>query len=74
MKSTPVMHCKLKELIDSRGITPYKLSKETGISPLTIRNYSRNKTSAYDSRVLATLCTYLDIDIAELLEVSHHES
>ncbi len=48
--------CKLKQLMDERGLNQLKLSQETGLSPTTIGNLYRNQ-----------VLRRIDCDTAEVL-------
>ncbi|NEQ26689.1 MAG: helix-turn-helix transcriptional regulator [Microcoleus sp. SIO2G3] len=48
--------CKLKQLMDERGLNQLKLSQETGLSPTTIGNLYRNQ-----------VIRRIDCDTAEVL-------
>lgn len=58
----------LKEVLDSKCVTRYELSKRTGIRFHIIDNYYKNKVVRYDSYVLDKMCTALECDISDLLE------
>jgi putative transcriptional regulator len=63
-----VLKLTLKEVLDSKGVTRYELSKRTGIRFHIIDNYYKNKVVRYDSYVLDKMCTALECDISDLLE------
>ena len=63
-----VLKLTLKEVLDSKGITRYELSKRTGIRFHIIDNYYKNKVVRYDSYVLDKICTALECDISDVLE------
>lgn len=54
--------------IDSRNITRYRVSQDTGINYQLIDNYYKNRLVRYDSFILNTLCEYLKCDISDLIE------
>ena len=57
----------LVELIQNKGITAYKLSKDTGISEALISNWKTGRQlPKYDSIVL--LCDYFEVSADYLLE------
>lgn len=57
----------LVELIQNKGITAYKLSKDTGISEALISNWKTGRQlPKYDSIIL--LCDYFEISADYLLE------
>lgn len=57
----------LKEILESRGITRYKLSKVTDIKYQTIDNYYKNRVIRYDSYILSKICEALDCRIEDIL-------
>lgn len=57
----------LVELIQNKGITAYKLSKDTGISEALISNWKTGRQlPKYDSIIL--LCDYFEVSADYLLE------
>ena len=38
------MYEKFKKLLDSRGVTPYRVSKETGLSTATLSDWKNRKS------------------------------
>ena len=60
---------RLEELLATRGITRYELSRRTGICYQIIDNYYKNKVVRYDSALLLKMCIALDCEIGDLIEV-----
>ncbi|MBR5452305.1 MAG: helix-turn-helix transcriptional regulator [Clostridia bacterium] len=58
----------LKEYIDTKGVTRYKLSKETGIQYHIVDKYYKNTVTRFDSDVLDRICNCLDCNISDLIE------
>jgi putative transcriptional regulator len=56
-----------KEIKDRRRISLLTLAAETGLNKNTIYGLANNTTREYPRDVLATLCTYFDCDICDLL-------
>ena len=67
MKSKIICH--IKQIADKKGMSLNKISHLADVSYPTIDRMSKNKTSSYNTEVLAKLCKVLDISISELLEV-----
>ena len=57
-----------KELRDERMYTYEDINKATGISPTTLSSYARGKVTRFDESTLVALCTWLECDLAELIE------
>ena len=64
---------RLKEILDEKKISPYRLSKETGISQPTIGRYL-NGGRLPDGQTLIKLINYLNIDSNWLLTGSSETS
>ena len=61
--------CKLKELMNNKGLNQSQLSKATGLSPATVGNLYRNRFSRIDIDTLETLCKHFGVGIDGLFEV-----
>ena len=59
----------LDKLLEKHGVTRYALSQQTGIKFQIIDNYYKNKVVRYDSYILLKICTVLNCDINELIEL-----
>ena len=62
-----VVRVALKELLEQKDVTAYKLCKKTGISQNAMSNLIRNKTSSITFDTLAKICSELECDIADIL-------
>lgn len=60
---------KLKEYLDSRGITRYALAKQTGLTYPLVDRYYKNQLYRYDVETLNRIITALDCDLTDILEV-----
>ena len=58
----------LKEAIEARGITRYRLAEMTGIRYHIIDNYYKNKVTRYDSYVLDRVCAALECNVSDIIE------
>lgn len=58
----------LDKYLDSRNITRYQLSEDTGIRYDTIDKYYKNKLQRYDSYILTKICDTLDCEINDIIE------
>ena len=64
------MICKLKNLMEERGLSQKALAEATGISPTTVGKLYRSEFSRIDNNTTITLCKFFDVGIADLYEVS----
>ena len=61
---------KLKSLLDARGKSSFKLSKEAQVSPTTTRKIYNDEKYIPSPSVLEQLCVALDVQPGEILEIS----
>lgn len=59
----------LKEYLDSRQITRYWLSKNSGVSISAVENIYKNKTRRIDFSTLEKICSTLDCGISDILHL-----
>jgi transcriptional regulator with XRE-family HTH domain len=57
---------KFRQILVKKGITPYKVSKDTGISTATLSDWKNGKTKPKTDKLLI-LAEYLSVDIKDLL-------
>ena len=57
---------KLKELLEEKSVTPYRVAKEIGVSHTTIKNWVTGYTAPKESHIKA-LADYFGITTDELL-------
>jgi putative transcriptional regulator len=63
--------CKVKQLMDARGLSQLQVSRETGINPAAISKLYRNQITRYDTKTLETLAEYFGCrSISELIELA----
>lgn len=58
---------KLKEIIDKKGLSIRKVAGDIEYRFETVRRMYNNDTKHYPQDLLDKLCTYLDIEVGELL-------
>lgn len=63
----------LDKILDSRGLTRYWLAKETGININAISKIYKNESKQIELNTLEKLCTALNIDIKDILEIEKVE-
>lgn len=59
----------LDKTLSHMNISRYALSKKTGIQYQIIDNYYKNKVTRYDSFVLDRICSALNCDINDVIEL-----
>ena len=59
----------LDKALSKYNISRYEIAKRTGIQYQIIDNYYKNKVKRYDGYVLERICTALDCDINEIIEL-----
>ncbi len=57
----------LDKYLDSKNITRYQLSEDTGIRYDTIDKYYKNKLQRYDRYILAKICDALHCEINDII-------
>jgi len=61
---------RLKELLDTRGVSSFKLSKLTQLSPTTTRKIYSDKDYIPSPDVLERICIGLEIQPGDILEIT----
>jgi putative transcriptional regulator len=64
-----VVNVKLKELLDKREMTIYKLAQETGISYNNLHRIATKKAKVMSFDVLEKICIALDCKPNDLFEI-----
>lgn len=59
---------KLKELMDTKGISINSLSKMANVKYETVKNYYYNENFIYNGEILAKFCYILNCKIEDILE------
>lgn len=54
------MYEKFKKLLDSRGVTPYRVSKETGLSTATLSDWKNGKSVPKRDKI-EKICEYFNV-------------
>lgn len=63
-----MIRLKLDKTLDEKGMTRYKLAKQTGIQYHIIDKYYKNSVTRYDSYVLDRICEELDCNVGDIIE------
>lgn len=58
---------RFEKIIEAKGITPYKVSKETGVSTVTLSNWKNGKYTPKADK-LQSICDYLNVDMDMIIE------
>lgn len=61
---------RLKDLLDSRGVSSFRLSKLTNLSPTTTRKIYSDKDYIPSPDVLERICVGLEIQPGDILEIT----
>lgn len=61
---------RLKDLLDARGVSSFRLSKLTNLSPTTTRKIYSDKDYIPSPDVLERICIGLEIQPGDILEIS----
>lgn len=62
------MKNKIKQFLDSRGITPYKFRQDTGVAQRTAYDLYNKSEQLPSSTVLEKICSTYEVQPGELLE------
>ena len=57
---TMPLRWKLNEFLEANDITPYRIMKDTGLSPNTVYGIVRNETQTVHGQVLTKILRYLE--------------
>ena len=68
--SSGVLQNTLKDVLDARGMSAFRLSKEANLSPTTTRKIYQDNTYIPSPNVLERMCIVLQVNPGELLTVS----
>ena len=64
------LHWKLDKLLAENKITPYRVMKDTGLSPNTVYSIVRNETTTVHGQVLTKILTYLEQELRRPIDLS----
>jgi putative transcriptional regulator len=62
------IHCRLDELLESRGMTLTRLSELVGVSIVNLSILKNDRAKAIRFSTLTAICTALECEVGELLE------
>lgn len=61
------MYNKFRQLINDKGITPYRVAKDTGISQVTLTDWKKGRSTPKVDKLIK-IANYLCVPLEELLE------
>lgn len=64
---------KFEKIIKAKGISAYKVSKETGVSTVTLSNWKSGKYTPKADKLQA-ICDYLEVDMGMIIEVQKKDN
>ena len=62
-----VIHCRLDELLEARGMTLTELSKQVGVSLVNLSVLKNDRAKAIRFSTLTAICEALDCQVGDLL-------
>ena len=63
------IHSNLKQLLDERNISIRRAAREIDYRFATVRQMYNDETKHYPRDLLSKLCTYLNVNISELIKL-----
>ncbi|WP_404595243.1 helix-turn-helix domain-containing protein [Paenarthrobacter histidinolovorans] len=64
-----LVHCRLDELLEQRGMTLTELSREVGVTLANLSILKNDRAKAIRFSTLAAICRVLDCQIGDLLVI-----
>jgi len=64
--SSMKLQCNLKQILESKKISLYRLQKDTGVSINNLRAYRENSNKQFNREVIIKICEAVSCDISEL--------
>jgi putative transcriptional regulator len=69
---TSDIHCRLDELLESRGMTLTELSRRVGVSLVNLSVLKNDRAKAIRFSTLTAICEALDCQVGDLLVSARH--
>jgi putative transcriptional regulator len=63
----PLIHCRLDELLDQRGMTLTELSRAVGVTLANLSVLKNDRAKAVRFSTLAAICRVLECEVGDLL-------
>mgnify|MGYP001788016224 CR=1 FL=1 len=67
------MYDRFRQLLDEKGITPYRVSKDTGISQVTLSDWKQGKSTPKLNKLLK-IANYIGVPLDYLITESTPEN
>jgi len=64
--SSMKLQCNLKQILESKKISLYRLQKDTGVSINNLRAYRENSNKQFNREVIIKICVAVSCDISDL--------
>ncbi len=64
-----MIHCRLDELLEQRGMTLTELSREVGVTLANLSVLKNDRAKAIRFSTLAAICRVLDCEVGDLLVI-----
>lgn len=64
-----MIHCRLDELLEQRGMTLTELSREVGVTLANLSVLKNDRARAIRFSTLAAICRVLDCEVGDLLVI-----
>ncbi len=68
MTIAEALSIRLKELLDERQMTQYRLFKLTGVNPTTIGDILKKRNKCVNLRILVEICQGLEIELVTFFD------
>ena len=63
-----ILKFKLNKIRAEKGLSIYKISKDTGIAEMSLKKINDNISRQVKLETIETLCNYLDISLVEFMD------
>jgi transcriptional regulator with XRE-family HTH domain len=73
MKGGKYLYLKFKKIITEKGITPYRISKDTGISQVTLSDWKHGRSIPKVDKLIK-IANYLNLTLEELLHEEQEDT
>jgi len=67
LKGGLILYDKFRQIIQKKGLTPYRVSKDTGIPNSTLSDWKSGRSKPKADKLLK-IANYLEVSVEELIE------